>query len=386
MRILALTNLYPTPFQPNRAPFNRQQLRALAARHELAVIAPIAWTDELRLRRSTAAEALPDSRRVTRDGIVVDHPRYIFPPKVLRRCYGYCFARSVRSAFARALDEFRPDVLLGSWAYPDGWAAVRLARDAGLPVVVKVHGSDVLLVRRNSRRLRLTVDALNAADRVVAVSRNLRETIVGLGVDSDKVSIVYGGVDTELFRPGSRDAARARLGIDRSTPLLLFVGNLLPVKGLDVLVDACALLHERGLGFDCRIIGEGTMRAPLERQIRRCGLGEQVRLPGARPLEQLPDWYRAADVFVLPSRSEGVPNVLLEATACGTPVVATRVGGVPEVAGLHPEALVPPNDPEALAGAIERRLSDSGACYGGCRPMSWDDSAASLSAALEGLN
>src|SRR4051812_6430434 len=142
MRILALTNLYPSPYHPMRAAFNRQQFRALARSHEMAVIAPIAWTDEWRMRRTGRAQ-LPDSRRLRRDDIEIEHPRYLFPPKVARGWYGHCFRRSVRPAFRRAVAELKPDVVLASWAYPDGWAAVRLAREAGLPVAIKVHGSDV---------------------------------------------------------------------------------------------------------------------------------------------------------------------------------------------------------------------------------------------------
>src|SRR4051812_30635394 len=121
MRVLVLTNLYPNPYQPHRAPFNRQQLAALAGRHELAVIAPIAWTDELALSRRGAERLLPAHRRVTCAGMTVDHPRYWFPPKVLRGWYGHFFRKSVRAGFQRALDEFRPDVVYAAWAYPDGW-------------------------------------------------------------------------------------------------------------------------------------------------------------------------------------------------------------------------------------------------------------------------
>jgi glycosyltransferase involved in cell wall biosynthesis len=390
MRILALTNLFPTPIQPHRAPFNRQQLRALASRHELAVIAPIAWTDELAQRCRGGRSALPASRRVAVDGITVDHPRYVFPPRVLRGWYGHCFRRSVRRTFARAVSEFRPDAVLATWAYPDGWAAVELAREARLPVVVKVHGSDVLLPRPNSARGRLTEEALKRADAVVAVSRHLQGEVVGMGVGAERVHVVYGGVDTTLFCPGPRDEARRRLGLEARGPLILFVGNLVGVKGLDVLLGACGRLHRGGEGFECRIIGQGPLRAALERRIGTMGLQDRVKLLGALPAARLPDWYRAADLFVLPSRSEGVPNVLLESTACGTPFVATRVGGIPEIAGADHPGLVPPEDPEALASAIGRALSAAGAgawaMGSGLRPQSWEESAAALSDVLQGLN
>jgi glycosyltransferase involved in cell wall biosynthesis len=379
MRVLAVTNLYPNPYQPLRAPFNRQQLGALAGQHELAVIAPIAWTDELVLRRQLGAR-LPDGRRVLCDGMTVDHPRYLFPPKVMRGWYGHCFRRSIRAAFMRAVEEFRPDVIYATWGYPDGWAAVELAREAGLPVAVKVHGSDILLLGPRGGRRRRTIEALSRADAVVVVSRHLAEQVVGLGIDPRRVSVVYNGIDKRLFHSGAA-GPQAREG---DAPLVLYVGNLLPVKGLDVLTQACDQLAQRGVRFDCRLIGQGPMKRALEKQIRERGLQERVKLLGPRPLEELPAWYRAASLLVLPSYSEGVPNVVLEASACGTPVVATGVGGVPEIVGSN--GLVPAGNSEALARAIEDALSRGRETISPAfEPPSWDESAAALGRVLQGL-
>jgi glycosyltransferase involved in cell wall biosynthesis len=310
------------------------------------------------------------------------------------------------------MDEFRPDVVLASWAYPDGWAAVELAREAGLPVAVKVHGSDVLLLRRSSARYRRTVEALQRADCVIAVSRQLAGEVMALGIDPAKVSVVYNGIDRSLFFPADSDAARERLGVGSEEPLILSVGNLAAVKGPDILIEACDRLARRGVRFGCWLIGQGAMKPSLERMIRERGLGEKIKLLGSRPLVELPDWYRAAAMLVLASRSEGLPNVVLEAMACGTHVVASRVGGVSEIAG-DGVILVMPGDPEALAAAIEQALSlSSGARFSfftgeaasgknnrapnakamghpmiaqNFTPPSWDQSAAALAGVLEGL-
>jgi glycosyltransferase involved in cell wall biosynthesis len=167
-------------------------------------------------------------------------------------------------------------------------------------------------------------------------------------------------------------------------PLVLFVGNLLPVKGLEVLVEACDRLARRGLRFECQLIGQGAMRGAIERQIGERGLAERVKLMGSRPLEELPAWYRRASVLVLPSYSEGVPNVLLEALACGTPVVASRVGGVPEI--VSAESLVATGDAVGLAVAIERVLAHEGEARAAkFEPPSWEESAAALGRVLEDL-
>ena len=356
MRILTLTTIYPNPFQPQRAVFNRFQLRLLGMRHPVRVIAPIAWTDELGARRRGGAR-LPAGRRVELDGLTVDHPRYVFTPKVLRGRYGQFYRASVRRAFERALDEFRPDLVYTPWAYPDGWAAVELGHRAGIPVVIKVHGSDVLLLRRHPGRRGPTVEALRRADAVIAVSRDLAERVVELGADPGRVCVIYDGIDTDLFRPGPAAEARARLGLEDDTPIVLSVGNLVPVKGQDLLIEACARLASEGVRFVCYLIGQGPLGAKLGRQATRLGLGRRFRLLGVLPHHQLPDWYRAADVFALPSHSEGVPNVLLEAAGCGTPFVASRVGGIPEIAHLGRCRLVPPGDTESLAKALGEFLT-----------------------------
>jgi glycosyltransferase involved in cell wall biosynthesis len=355
VRILVLTNLYPNPFQPHRAPFNRHQLRLLNRVHPVRVIAPVAWTDELRARWRGAAP-LCDGRTTRLDGLTVEHPRYLFPPRLLRRFYGHFFLGSVRCAFRRAVAEFRPDLVFAPWAYPDGWSAVKLARRHGLPVVVQVHGSDVLLLDQFPMRRARTAEAVRGADGVVAVSRDLARHLNALGAEPNRVRVVYDGVDRALFHPGPKDEARRRLQLPDGERLLLFIGNLVPVKGLDVLLESVGILAREEPSVRLHLIGQGPLRRSLEQQTERLGLAGRVWFHGALPQPQLPEWYRAADLFVLPSHSEGVPNVLLEASACGTPWVASRVGGIPEIAHLGRSTLVEPNRPAELARAIRERL------------------------------
>jgi glycosyltransferase involved in cell wall biosynthesis len=294
---------------------------------------------------------------VERDGLVVDHPRYYYTPKVLQRFHGRQFLESVRQTFRRRVAEFRPDLVFAPWAYPDGWAAVRLARRAGLPVVLQVHGSDVRLAVRRKRR-QLTFDALRAADGVVAVSQDLGRRLVEGGVDPDRVRVIYNGIDPAWFYPGPKLDARLRVGLPTDTdPVVLFIGNLVRVKGVEVLIDACDQLVRSGSRFHCRIIVEGPLAGALQGRVDQLGLGDRVKLLGSKPQLELPDWYRAADVLVLPSYSEGVPNVLLEAAACGTPCVASRVGGVPEITHRCDLQMTPPGDSPALAEAIRDVLS-----------------------------
>jgi glycosyltransferase involved in cell wall biosynthesis len=293
------------------------------------------------------------------DGLSIEHPRYYFPPRVFRGWYGHCYKASVRGAFHRALRQFQPDIVHAPFAYPDGWAAVRLGHAANLPVVIQVHGSDVRLLDQYPARRRRTEEALRAADGVIVVSRDLQEHVIRMGVEPNRVLLKYDGVDSEVFHPGLKDEARKRVGLDPKLRQLLFVGRLDPVKGLDVLLNACQILQRTVPDFALHLIGEGPLRRTLEQQAERLGLGARVHFHGALPLHELATCYQAADVFVLPSHSEGVPNVLLEAMACRTPYVATHVGGIPEVAVPAVGCLVPPNDPAALAEALMAELVSS---------------------------
>jgi glycosyltransferase involved in cell wall biosynthesis len=382
VKILIVTNLYPTPLDPNRSTFNRQQFQALAAEHSVRIIAPVAWTDELAARRR-GSPPLPKDRVSQVDGIAVNHPRYWFPPRAMRGTYGRFFQWSIGRAFRRAVAEFKPDVVLASWAYPDGWAAVRLARLAGLPVVVKVHGSDVLHQAAHPARRRRTIEALLAADGVVAVGEDLAKHVTESGVEPARVRVVYNGIDTGLFTPGPKDAARAKLGIDPAQTALLYVGNLVPVKGVDLLIEACGLLKTDGPPFHLHLIGKGSDRPALEKRSAELGLQQFVTFHGPKPHSELPDWFRAADLLVLPSRSEGVPNVLLECSACGTPYVATNVGGVPEIAAFGDGTGVQAEDPKALADAIRRRLAIGNRASPSRPTRSHAVSAAELGAALQ---
>jgi glycosyltransferase involved in cell wall biosynthesis len=344
VRILAVTNLYPNPAQPHRATFNRHQFQLLNQDHPLHVIAPVAWTE----RRRFAKTAIPF--RTTLDGITVDHPTYYFTPRVGRRYYGPMMRRSIRNAFHRAIVEFQTEIVFAPWIYPDGWAAWHLAREQRLPVVLQAHGSDVKLLQEHPGRRAGTIQAACNADGVVAVSHDIARDLAQLGVPRERILVNHDGVDPALFHPGDRAAAKAKLNL-MGKPVVLFVGNLVAVKAVDRLFKACG-----GLKVKLVIVGEGPLKAPLQQLAKQRML--DVTWTGAIPLETLPDYYRAADCFVLPSRSEGVPNVLLEASACGTPWVASNVGGIGEIAHLGPSTLVPSGDIAALRSAIEVTLRE----------------------------
>ncbi|HEY1556914.1 MAG TPA: glycosyltransferase family 4 protein [Kofleriaceae bacterium] len=350
MRVLAITKIFPNAAEPLSAPFNRQQFAALRERCELDVMATIPWFPGAGLvaRWSSAGRLARVPRRETIAGIAVSHPRTMFVPRLAHAAWGPLYAASIAPALARYRG--RIDVVLGSWAYPDGFAAVIAARLLGVPAVVKLHGSDVHLNTAGARRMMAW--SLPRAARIVAVSRPLADAVVALGVPREHVAVVMNGVDDELFHPRDRAAARAELGLPAGGKLAVYVGNLKPEKGVLDLVAA----WPRVTGAELAIVGGGPLRAEVT---ARAAALPGVRVVGPEPLARVPAWMAAADVVVLPSHSEGTPNVVLEAFASGRRVVATTVGGVPDLftdpaLGM----LVPPRSPETLGDAVARALDE----------------------------
>jgi teichuronic acid biosynthesis glycosyltransferase TuaC len=386
MRLLFITNVFPNPLQPTRGMFNYELVRALSAGHEVRVVSPIAWTDEWRRKRGTVG--MPRGRwsnPAGLPGVKAFYPRYLFTPKVFRDQYGRFMWYSVRGTVRRQVASFRPDAVLGYWVHPDGAVAVRAARLAGVPSAIMVGGSDVLVLTTEPARRKRILNVLNIADVVIPVSEDLGRNLAGLGVAPEKIKVVPRGVDRDRFSPGSSAEARRRLGIGPGGPVVLWVGRMHPVKGLDVLVDACARLRSQGVSFRLYLVGDGPERDRLQRQAETLGVSELISFPGSVAHVDLPDWYRAADVMVLPSRSEGVPNVLRESLACGTPFVASRVGGIPEITP-DPGWLVPPEDPAALAEGIAAAIAPGTHAPPGRSQSSggaWSDSAESIVRILE---
>jgi teichuronic acid biosynthesis glycosyltransferase TuaC len=356
LRVLAITKIFPNAAEPLAAPFNRQQFAALREHCELSIMATIPWFPGAGLlsKWSSAGKLAKVPRRETIHGMDVMHPRTLFVPKLAMATWGPLYAASIAPAVAPYRNKI--DLVLGTWAYPDGFAAVLAARMLGVPCVVKLHGSDINLIAKEPGPRKMTSWALPQAARIVAVSRALADEVVELGVDRNRVSIVMNGVDGDLFKPGDRAAARKQLGLPDG-PLAIYVGNLKPEKGVLDLGKAWSGVLRHVPNATLIIVGDGPLKAELEAVTKP--LGERVRLIARRPLEEVPSYLAAADILVLPSHSEGTPNVVLEALASGRRVVATAVGGVPDlITSGKLGTLVPPHDPDALADALMLALRE----------------------------
>jgi glycosyltransferase involved in cell wall biosynthesis len=341
-RVLIVATWYPTDRDPIGGVFVEDQARVLATRYDVAVIAPD-------LRRLVAAprRGLPRPLVVERrNGILVLRPGAI-AVKTWRQA-GWSYRRAIRRAFEELEATWgRPDVIHAHVVFPGGWSAAHLGLRLGIPVVLTEHSSP-FSSRLSTPWLRQQVAwTLRQVDRCIAVSPGMRAQIRDFAaVDVDVIGNVC---DTAFFRPP--DAATVR----GSRPFrFLTVGILTPQKGVDILLAACSRLLQRGReGWELAIGGDGPSRRSLEEEAASLGLRDRCRFVGALSRAATRDWMGWADVFVLASRHETFGMVVLEALACDRPVVATRSGGPESILTEEVGTLVEPNDPEALADALE---------------------------------
>ena len=345
IKVLWLTTLFPNPYSPRRAAYALEAHAELKKLCRLRVAAPVMWPDRWLQRGGKS----PDYA----DPPGVSHPVYYYPPRIKRNLHGWCLFRSAWPAIKKQAGELGPDVLLASFVYPDGYAGMLAARRLGIPFVVHARGSDLMILGDNPRRRPLIQKTLSEAAQVIAVSRALADKAVELGADPDKVHHVPNGVDQKRFRPRDQKQARRALGLTEPGPWILFVGNLVPVKGLTHLLDALARLPQAKL----LMVGAGPLRAQLEEKAGGLGISSRMVWAGPQGHDRIPDYMAACDCLVLASLSEGDPNVVLEALSSGRPVAASRVGSVPQMITQGVNGfLAEPGDPESLVQALKQTL------------------------------
>jgi glycosyltransferase involved in cell wall biosynthesis len=352
LRLLTFTTLYFNSMRPNHGVFVENRLRHLLAsgRARSTVVAPVPWFPSQSALFGRWARDANVSRHEMRHGVMVHHPRFPAIPRAGMSIAPFLLYRAALPFLQRLmLRGSRLDAIDAHYMYPDGVAAVWLGQTLGLPTVVTARGTDINLIPRYAVPRALIRRAIDGAAALIAVSAALKRELVALGAPDHKITVLRNGVDTSLFHPMDRGATRAALGLTR--PTLLSVGHLIERKGHHCIIEAMTRLPD----FDLLIIGEGPERTRLASMIARLGLQGRVRLLGATPHAELPALYSAADILVLASSREGWANVLLEALACGTPVVASNVWGNPEVVrGAAAGIIAEENSPDGICSAVRR--------------------------------
>lgn len=377
MRILTFSSLFPNAEMPSHGVFVENRLRHLVAagRVDAKVVAPVPWFPSTQPRFGRFARFAKVPARETRFGLDVAHPRYFTVPGVGMWTSPLAMALGARATIAKLrADGFDFDAIDAHYFYPDGVAAALLSKWFDRPLVVTARGSDITQFAADYAAPRRMIRwAARQAQAIVTVCGSLKADLVALGSDGGKIAVLRNGVDLSGFVPIDPVLARAKLGIARGTRVLASVGHLIPRKGHALVIEALAALPDTTL----LVAGSGPDLAMLEALAARLGVADRVRFLGQLKHAELPLVYSASDALVLASSNEGWANVLLEAMACGTPVVATDVGGSREVVEA-PEAgvIVGRRDAASIAQAVRLVLgtaSDRAATRRYAERYSWDD-------------
>jgi glycosyltransferase involved in cell wall biosynthesis len=391
-----LSHMYPSAVSQTSGVFVHEQCMALRRRgHDVRVVSPTGWAPPL-LSRWAAHHEVPGTTTI--DGVPVLHPRMLsLPGARLGRRNCEAMYLGIARAVGRVHERWPFDVIHAHMVVPDGWAAARLGATLGVPVVATAHRADVLDVPARGEADRERVgEAVGMVDQLCAVSRLVGDAAAALGTPRRPVIVVPNGADTETCRPWPRAQMRQEFGLPAEGRTITYVGQLVPRKGLDTLIDAVARLAGRPGGAPLvAAAGSGPQRQELEARARRLGVADRVRFVGRVDHDRVGRFMAAGDLFVLPSLSEGLPTVVCEAMNCGLPVVATAVDGTPEIVrdgqtGL----LVPPSDPGALADALAAILDDPDrarrmgeeALRVGRAEYTWDANAATMEGIYRGLD
>jgi glycosyltransferase involved in cell wall biosynthesis len=240
-----------------------------------------------------------------------------------------------------------------------GYIGARLKETYNVPLIITTHGSDVYdFPWRGKYEYSIARFVLRSANHIIAITHKEAELLLSLGCPANKISIIPNPVNVNIFRPISRSKSRSLLNLPLNKKIILTVGSLTEVKGHTYLIDAAYVISKTRQDIIFIIIGTGPLKNFLLSKIKKLGLSNKVLMIGEKPHEEIPLWLNASDLFVLPSVNEGLPSVILEAIACGRPVVATRVGGIPDVVSSSAIGiLVEPRDRKALAQAILEALN-----------------------------
>jgi teichuronic acid biosynthesis glycosyltransferase TuaC len=374
LRVLVYTSLFPNSVNPLAGNFVLERIRYLRKFADISVVAPVPYMPSW----IKGNERWRNWARVPRTedfaGFCTQHPRYFVFPKVGMATHGVSMFAGSFKQVSNDINTEHYDLIDAHYVYPDGFAATLLARILKKPLVVSARGSDINLFSHFPVIRPLIRQVLQRANGFIAVSQGLKDRMVQLGCINENLAVIRNGVDPEKFMPRPRLVMREKLGLPKERPILIGVGHLDENKGFHILIEAVARL--RSAGVMLLIVGEGPRRSYLETQIRDCGLSGNVKLIGTVPHDELASWYSAADVFCLASSREGCPNVVLEAMACGRPVVATRTGGIPELVVSSAFGSLVERTPEAFESALRDALQrqwDHDAIANHARSHRWDN-------------
>ena len=377
-KIVVFSSLFPSNKRPAAGVFIRERMFRVAQQIPVVIVSPVPWFPFQGFIRFWRPHFRPQPDKYEeQDGIRVYFPRFLSIPGFFKSWDGFFMALGSLPTLLKLGKDY--NIIDAHFAYPDGYAATLLGKWLKIPVTITLRGTEVPLSKMPGRKVRLLKSLKNAA-RVFSVSDSLKQHVVSLGAEPDKIRVVGNGIDINKFYSLDKATARADLNIPEYAQVLVSVGGLVDRKGFHRVIEVLPELVEKYPELIYLIVGgesaEGNIRERLEEQVKSLNLEKYVRFLGTYPSEKLKEPLSAADLFVLATANEGWANVFLEAMACGLPVITTDVGGNAEVV-KHEElgTVVPFGQPKLLLDALLKGLAtdwDSSLIVQYAQENAWD--------------
>ena len=355
MKLLLFTNLFPTPYDPERGIFTLQLVKRLMHHCEVTVVCPLPWFPKWKILQGFTryAQFSKTPTRYEIDGITVHSPKYPLIPKLSENYHAFFMTLGISRYIRKLHQKIGFDVVNSHWLYPDSVAIARVLENIPIPHIATGLGCDINHETYQPVKGQKILDTLSSCEAITVVSQNLKQELVNHNIDENKITVIPNGIDTSRFGLQNRDNCRASLGIISKAPMVLYVGRLSEEKNISALIRATSILAQENNTMMLYLVGDGPLRSQLNALVNELGIENSVIFVGKVSHDQVSLWMGAADFFCLPSLREGCPNVILEALGSGKPVIASRVGAIPEVVTEKSGILFTPGNIDELSDSLK---------------------------------
>lgn len=355
MKLLLFTNLFPTPYDPERGIFTLQLVKRLKHHCEVTVVCPLPWFPKWKILQGFTKYAqfsnTPTHYEI--DGITVHSPKYLLIPKLSENYHAFFMTLGISRFIRKLHQKIGFDVVNSHWLYPDSVAMAKVLENIPIPHIATGLGCDINHETYQPVKGQKILDTLASCEAITVVSKNLKQELVNHNIDENKITVIPNGIDTHHFGIQNKDSCRKSLGIYSKRPVVLYVGRLSEEKNVSTLIRATSILVQKNIKMMLYLVGDGPLNSQLNDLVNELGIKNSVKFVGKVSHDQVSLWMGAADYFCLPSLREGCPNVILEALSSGKPVIASRVGAIPDVVTERSGILFTPGNTDELSNSLK---------------------------------